>query len=212
MSNNELILDIINRKRDETEKCQACFLEGGNDLDASLQEERKEILDELFEHLKDSDNAFKELKDILKKLRNKGFVNIELSKVYKINIIKKLIYEYKKEYKKTFIDSKIVGIKGLFDNALFCDIIKRRIDKHKNCNMITKNTYEHEVAFLQEFLLSMEKSKNPLKTLSRKVISYKSQKRDECVRIRENVKPKIFIVEEVLQIYREEKNVRQRCK
>ena len=68
MSNNELILDIINRKRDETEKCQACFLEGGNDLDVSLQEERKEILDELFEHLKDSDNAFKELKDILKKI------------------------------------------------------------------------------------------------------------------------------------------------
>lgn len=214
MLNNELVLDIICRKRRNIELSieKLSSLGDGSQIDIASKEEEKEILDELFNRLCNSLNAFKELKGLLKKLKSNDFVNLELSKITEINLIKKLIYEYKKEYKKTFLDNKIVGVSGLFNNELFCGIIKRRIDKHTNCNKITKAKYEHEVAFLQEFLLAMEKSKNPLKTLKRKILSYRTQKKDEYVKVRNSITTKIAIVEEILQSYREEKKKYERCK
>ena len=49
------------------------------------------------------------------------------SRLSKDKIIKELLKDYKTEYKKNYWNNRYVGLNGIFDNKLFCDIIRKRI-------------------------------------------------------------------------------------
>ncbi len=159
----------------------------------------------------EKEEGLRYLKNYLKdnKVSDNRFNKTKLSK-YKI--VKELIREYTSEYRKNYFNNKYVGITGIFDNELFCSIIRKRIDKMIYCNDVTKAKYKHLVAFLNELLHEMENSKNPLKTLKYKMKLYQKYRKTECVEIRKRSKAKIEIVKEILQEYNKEKNIKVGCK
>ena len=222
-ANSVLLLDIIYKKKNDTEK----FI---NELDGSidvmdqekkylyeydLEKRRKslDILNELISRVKENPNSSVEiLKKYLKEIKEekeKSFVTIKISKA---KIVKELIKEYKTEYRKNYWNNRYLGTVGLFDNELFCNIIKSKIDKYVYCNKVTKTKYKHYVAFLNEFLHEMESSEDPLNTLKHKMKLYQKYKKKEYVEIRKNQNPKIDIIKEILEEYKKEKNETIRCK
>ena len=178
-------------------------------------EQKKEIidfLDALMDYIRDdSKNGLDYLVNYLK--INKGmFKFFESVKLYKDKIVKELIKEYKVEYRKNYFNNKYLGLNGVFDNKLFCSIIRNKIDKYVYCNKVTKAKYKHLVAFLNEFLNEMENAKDPLKTLKHKMKIYHRYRKNEYVEIRKDQKSKIDIVKEILEEYKKEKKIYLGCK
>lgn len=221
-SNTEMLLDIIYRKMSQLE----LYIDDlSNSLNVMGEEkiflyeseveqgkEKISFLKEIIEEVNSSDQGVNYLKEFLKetsKTEKGGFV---LLKVSKVKILKELLKEYKIESRKRYWDNKSVGLNGLFNNELFCSIIKNKIDKYIYCNKVTQTKYKHLVAFLNEFLHEMETSNDPLKTLKHKIKLYEKYKKTEFIEIRKRKLPKIDIIKEILEEYKKEKKVCMRCK
>ena len=222
-ANSVLLLDLIYKKKEDTEKF-IDELKGSIDV---MDQEKKylyeydldkrvkslDVLNDLIERVEETPNASldilkKYLKD-LKESEEGDFISVKVSKA---KIVKGLIKEYKAEYRKNYWNNKYLGTVGVFNNELFCTIIKNKIDKYIYCNKVTKTKYKHYVAFLNEFLHEMENSDDPLKTLKHKMKLYQKYRKKEYVEIRKKQSPKIDIIKEILEEYKKEKNMMVRCK
>lgn len=215
--NTTLLLDIIQNKKKHIEMFMD---ELNNSLDImdennlyiyknelSKKQETIEFLDSLIIKIKDSpDLGLKILKTGFSIANSKHSIKINKEK-----ILKELIKEYQIEYKKNYWNNKYIGISGIFDNDLFCNIIKNKINKYSNCNKVTKTKYKHLNAFLNELLNDMENAENPLKMLKQKMKLYKKYKKTEYIEIRKYQKAKIDIIKEILEEYKMQKN-EIRCK
>lgn len=217
-TDNRLLFDIVcNKKRYLTS-----FLEElKNSIDAADESkvylyeaqilDKKEDIDflDFLVSVLDKEDGVRYLKNYLRdnKVSDNHF---NQSRINKYKIVKELIREYTTEYRKIYFDNKYVGIIGIFDNELFCSIIRRRIDKMTYCNNVTRAKYKHLVAFLNELLQEMEISKNPLKTLKHKMKLYQKYRKSEYVEIRNKSKTKIEIVKGILEEYKKEKNIKIR--
>ena len=215
--NTTLLLDIIQNKKKHIEMFMD---ELNNSLDImdennlyiyknelSKKQETIEFLDSLIIKIKDSpDLGLKILKNGFSIANSKHSIKINKEK-----ILKELIKEYQIEYKKNYWNNKYIGISGIFDNDLFCNIIKNKINKYSNCNKVTKTKYKHLNAFLNELLNDMENAENPLKMLKQKMKLSKKYKKTEYIEIRKYQKAKIDIIKEILEEYKMQKN-EIRCK
>ena len=217
-ANVELLLDVIYKKI----KIEEMFieelktsLEMADENNVYIYEHDIEQKEENIRFLSDFANAIKqEGFDYLKEYINKNKdleEGLSVRKFSKVQIVKSLLKEYKSEYKRNYWNSKYVGINGIFDNELFCNIIKKRIDRYVYCNDVTKAKYKHLVAFLNELLHEMENSKNPLKTLKYKMKLYQRYKKTEYIEIRKQQKSKVDVIKDILEEYKKEKKVVNRC-
>ena len=193
-SNNDLLLDIISIRKTNVE----LYIDKLNDSVDELSYEEKELynhtvkakeeelkfLEEVRTKIKNHEDCLKYMKKLAKELdendAGQGYFIVQISKY---EIVKNLIKEYKSEYKKSIWATKKIGVKGVFDNKLFCNVIQNKIGKYVNCNKVTKKKYTHLVAFLNEFLQEMKTSKDPLKTLHHKLKLYEKYKHTEVVNI-----------------------------
>lgn len=222
-ANSVLLLDIIYKKKEDTEK----FIdELRSSIDVMDQEKKYlyeydldkrvkslDVLNDLIERVEETPNASLDiLKKYLKELKESEEEDYISIKVSKAKIVKGLIKDYKSEYRKNYWNNKYLGTVGVFNNELFCNIIKSKIDKYIYCNKVTKTKYKHYVAFLNEFLHEMENSDDPLKTLKHKMKLYQKYRKKEYVEIRKKQSPKIDIIKEILEEYKKEKNMMVRCK
>jgi hypothetical protein len=217
--NKELLLDLLFRKKRElTLYVKELSSSLGDADEASIPfyegqiSENKDIigfLSKVMSFVRNKNNAgidylnkyIKENKDTEKS----ALISINVSKV---QILKALLKDYKTEYRKNYWNNKSVGLNGIFDNDLFCSIIKKRIDRYVYCNNVTRTKYKHLVAFLTEFLHEMENSDNPLKTLKYKLKLYQRYKKTELVEIRQHQMSKYDVVKEILEEYKKEKKNR----
>ena len=216
-ANNELLLDIIYARKTHIE----LYIDELNDsLKESIYEESEfykhnieakeeelNFLKEIKTKIKKEENCLDYMKKLIKSLDKKEIDNDFLVKVSKYEIVKKLIKEYKSEYKKSSWGNKKIGVNGIFDNKLFCSVIQNKISKYVNCNKFTKKKYNHMVAFLNEFLQEMENSKDPLKTLNHKLKLYEKYKKTEVVNVNTRVIDKVDILKDILKEY----NQRKKC-
>lgn len=219
-ADNRLLSDIVCRKK----RHLVAFLEEINNSASEVDEskiyiyeaqiidkkEDIEFLDFLISVF-DKEDGFRYLKNYLKDNKS-SYNHFNQTRISKYKIVKELIREYTSEYRKNYFNNKYVGITGLFDNELFCSIIRKRIDKMTYCNNVTKAKYKHLTVFLNELLHEMENSKNPLKTLKHKMKLYQKYRKSEVVEIRNKSKSKIEIVKEILAEYNKEKNMKIGCK
>ena len=221
--NTEMLLDIILQKKKNLE----LFIhELKNSLDVmdetnlyiyknelSKKQECIDFLNIIIKYINDSpDSGIAYLKNYLNANKNKNpYLNSSI-KLEKEQIVKSLLKEYKKEYLKNHFDNKSVGLNGIFNNDLFCSIIRKKIEKYSNCNKVTVNKYKHLTAFLTEFLTEMENARNPLKTLKQKMKIYKKYKKTEFVEIRGKKSSKIEVIKDILEEYKKAKNKLIRCK
>ena len=216
-ANNELLLDIIYARKTNIE----LYIDELNDSlkessyeesefykhNIEAKEEELNFLKEIKTKIKKEENCLDYMKKLIKSLDKKEIDNDFLVKVSKYEIVKKLIKEYKSEYKKSSWGNKKIGVNGIFDNKLFCSVIQNKISKYVNCNKVTKKKYTHMVAFLNEFLQEMENSKDPLKTLNHKLKLYEKYKKTEVVNVNTRVIDKVDILKDILKEY----NQRKKC-
>lgn len=212
MSNNDVLLDIIYMKKKTNE---LYIQELNNSLkydaensffykhDIKLKMDELEFLNELKAGVSVSNNGVEYLRKML--ALNNPNNSFYLLRFNKYDIIKQVLKDYKNEYKRNYWNNKIVGVKGVFDNKLFCDVIKKRINKYTNCNKVTKKKYTHLVAFLNELLHEMENSSNPIETLKQKMNLYKRYKKTEFVCVRLEKFTKIDVIKDILNEYNEKK-------
>lgn len=220
--NTEMLLDIIYDKKNHLElfidelKSSLNIMDENNlyiyKSELSKKQESIKFLDSLIQYINNTSNSgITYLKNYLKKAKKENLYSIS-SKIEKEAIVKSLLKEYNKECAKNYLDNKYIGLTGIFNNELFCSIIRKRINKYSNCNKVTVNKYKHLTAFLGELLQEMENSKNPLKTLKQKIKIYKKYKKTEYIEIRGKQNPKIDIIKEILEDYKKEKAKLIRCK
>lgn len=216
-ANKELLLDVINNKKKELEIFVE-ELDGSSEMieeakvflyeyDLMKKKETIEFLENLIEYV---DSCPASGVDSLKKYIKENNVEEENKftsiKVSKYKIVKELIKEYKVEYKKNYWNNKYAGLTGVFDNELFCNVIKEKINKFVYCNKVTKTKYKHLTAFLNEFLHEMENADDPLKMLVQKMKLYKKYKKTEYVEIRKEKISKIDVIKEILEDYKKAKS------
>lgn len=214
-ASNELLIDIISMKQRSIELYINELKDSVNEYDESklmidydieLKQKECEFLDLLKIYVNENDNGLKCLKKFLKNNRDDVFSN-EFIKIDKFFILKQLLKEYSNEYKKNYWDKRRLGLKGVFDNKLFCDVIKNKINKYTMCNRVTRKKYNHLTAFLNELLYEMENAEDPLKTLSHKMKLYKRYKKTEYIEIRKEKINKIKILKDILEEYNKEKQL-----
>lgn len=202
---NELLIDIVYEKKRSLElyvEELELALGENTSKDVFINHEIKEkneesnFLDDLKRGLISTNDGIKYIKEMIKKESNDSFY-----KISKKDILKTLIKEYKIEYKKNYWDNKKVGLSGVFDNDLFCEIIKKKILMYTNCNRVTVKKYVHLTAFLNELLCEMENSDNPLKTLKHKMNIYSRYKNSEYVEIRSKKIRKSEVLKQILAEY-----------
>jgi len=212
-SNKEILLDIIYMKKVNNELYIQELNDSLKDMDEEknilykhdikLKKEELEFLDELKEEISITSNGLGFLNKLLKTYNDSD--KPHLITISKYDIINQILKEYKIEYKKNYWNNKKVGTNGVFDNTLFCKIIRRKIDKYTNCNKVTRKKYNHLVVFLNEFLHEMEHSNDPLKTLKQKMRLYSRYKKTEIIEIRDEQISKISLVKEILNEYNNKK-------
>lgn len=174
------------------------------------KEEENKFLREFVEVLPKVDDGIKYLKKcIVEYKKSSEYCYWEISKA---SILKQLIKEYKAEYKKNSKYINKLGIDGMFDNDMFCSIIKRKIVRYTSCNKVTSKKYRHLTAFLNEFLVEMQMAKDPLKTLNDKLKLYEKYKNSELVEVYNEKKSKVSIIREVLKEYNERVYKDKRCR
>lgn len=209
-SMNELLVDIIYiRKRslniyiEELEKSLIGDVDKDIYIKYEIEEklEERDFLDSLRAYLLYTDDGVKLINEMIK---NNSSVD-DLSKISKIDVLKQLIKEYKIEYRKNYYNSKKLGLSGVFDNNLFCAVIKRKINEYTNCNRVTRKKYVHLTAFLNELLCEMENSDNPLKILRHKMRIYSKYKNSEYIEIRNKKVQKSEVLKEILKEYNNKK-------
>lgn len=220
--NKELLLDIINKKKQHIQLLKN-KLENSLDMmdkskyfvyeyDLKQKQETIEFLDVVTQYIKYSpDSGIEYLRKYIKVKQLSKEKLYEQNTITKERIVKELIKEYKKENSKNYFNNKYLSLNGLFNNELFCNIIKEKINKYTYCNKVTKTKYKHLASFLTEFLYEMENSKDPLKTLKHKMKLYQKYKKTEYIEIRSVKKTKIEIIKEILEEYREQKKEMSRC-
>lgn len=205
-STNELLIDIIYAKK-RTLKLQIEELEKNVEqyskdffLLSQIIEKSEELyfLDELRVVFLAEKDGLKIINQFIKKSNDDGQY-----KVNKHDILKQLIREYKIEYKKNNFVNKKLGLSGIFDNNLFCEIIQKKIDKYTNCNKVTRKKYVHLTVFLNELLCEMQNSDNPLKILRHKMKIYAKYKNSEYIEIRNKKLRKEEILKEIIKEYKE---------
>lgn len=203
---NELLIDIIYMKK-RTLRLYVEELENtlGNDSDKEVfvrheiaeKQEENDFLETLENYLMYYKNdGIKFISQMIKNDKEDAF-----SKISKKDILKQLFKEYKIEYKKHYFFNKKMRLSGVFDNNLFCEIIKKKIDVYTNCNRVTKKKYVHLTAFLNELLCDMQNSDNPLKTLRHRMKIYTKYEDSEYVEIRNKKVQKSKILMEILEEY-----------
>lgn len=198
--NNEKYIEEIRNSLDIEDKFSGSFLE----YDIEKLEEENEYLDEIRAFVITSIDGLKYVKNSIKKFEKKQDYSIIVSKY---NLMKNLIKNYKIEYNKNYKINNSVGTKGVFDNNLFCEVIKKQIFKYTNCNIVTKKKYSNLVAFLNEILHEMESSNDPLKTLKEKMKLYEKYKNSEYVIIRNNKVSKVEVLGNIIDEYNSRKEI-----
>lgn len=219
-ADNELVLDIIYKRKKELQlyinELEVSFDDASKDnlmyyeSDISLKKDEIVFLNEIIVEIERDSEGLKYLKGLLKYYSSMSISNKYID-ISKYSIVKQLIKEYKINYKKNYWYNRQLGLKGVFDNDLFCKLIKDKIDKYTNCNKVTKNKYRHLVAFLNELLVEMEDSSNPLKTLKDKLKMYDKHKKLEVIKIKTNTINKSVIIRNILKEYSENKNKAIKC-
>ena len=212
-SDNNLLLDIIYMKKKNNE---LYIQELSNSLssmdednlilykhDLKLKNEEIEFLNDIKATIHDSNDGLTCLKKMLKSLDTGN--SLSLIKFNKIDVIKQILKEYRKEYRKNYWNNKRLGTKGIFDNKLFCEVIRKKIHKYTSCNKVTRKKYNHLAAFLTEFLHEMENSSDPSTTLKQKIMLYKKYKKTEYIEIRMEKFNKIDVINDILKEYNEMK-------
>lgn len=215
-SNNALLLDIIhNRKKniqiyvDELYKSledidKSQMIRYNEDL--SLKREELFFLEEIVDYLSYSGGQCLDCLNMFKKAFDKVTIGENaILNIRKYHIIKDLLKEYKTQYRKNYFSNKNLGVTGIFDNDLFCSVIKSRINQYTNCNKVTRKKYNHMVAFLTEFLNEMQNSSDPIKTLKHKMRLYEKYKKTEFIKIRTAKSTKIDIIKDIIKEYNKEK-------
>lgn len=212
-SNRELLLDIIyNRKKHiklYIEELQNSVNNSDDDKamvyrnDIESLENDLSFYDEIELCVDTYSNGLDYLKKYIKRCESND--DSSLLRIDKYSILKELLKEYKIEYKKNYWNNKRLGLNGIFDNNLFCEIIKNKINKYVNCNKVTRKKYSHLVVFLNELLHEMENSDSPLKLLKQKMKMYEKYKKTEYIEIRSKKLTKVDILKEILEEYNKKK-------
>ena len=216
-SKRELLLDIIYDKKVNIqlyiEQLNSSLNDGNEEekeyykSNIEAKENELSFLEEIKNRIKREENGLEYIRKLLKSLDKKDLDDFFLVKVSKYEVVKKILKEYKSDYKKSVWGNKKLGVEGIFDNKLFCNVIENKIGKYVNCNKVTKKKYTHLVAFLTEFLNEMENSSDPLKTLNHKLKLYEKYKKTEIININTRVVDKVHILKEILNEY----NNRKKC-
>lgn len=215
-TNNQFLLDLLNLKIEKNKKMIEEIKSSASEEENSFMYEYKaknkieenEFLNEMIYIIPKVDDGIKYLKGCITKYkRSEEYIDY----VSKISVLKQLVKEYKAEYRKSYKYLNKLSIEGMFNNDVFCDIIRDKIIKYTKCNRVTRKKYRHLTAFLNELLIEMQNADDPLKTLNHKLKLYERYKNTEIIAIQRIKKSKAEIIKEVLKEYNEKIKNDKRC-
>lgn len=217
-TNNNYLIDLLDLKIKNNQKIIEEMRASVREEDDSFftyeckiinKTEENSFLNDLVTSIMVADDGLIYLKQYLKSYKHN---ENEYYSIGKISVLKQLIKEYKVAYKRDYKEINTLGIDGMFDNNIFCDVIKQKIEKYNNCNKVTKKKYRHLSAFLNELLIEMQNANDPLKTLNNKIKLYEKYKNTEVIQIYNVKRSKVDVIKEVLKEYNDRVFKEKRCK